>query len=68
MDSRLTQLEETASHQARVIEELSDIVRTQADKIDRLERRVTLLMTRAADWEAESMGSAALADQKPPHW
>ncbi len=63
---RLRALEETVTHQAAAIDDLSDIVRAQTAVIDRLERRVALLMARAT--EAEAGGTVTFADQRPPHY
>jgi len=68
MNDRLTNLEEHATHHAATLEELSSVVAEQATQIARLERRVRLLMERAAQMEADTMPGAPLADQKPPHW
>lgn len=68
MTDRLTTLEEHSTHQAATLEELSAVVAAQAEQIARLERRVRLLMERAAQMEADTMPGAPLADQKPPHW
>ncbi|WP_425053186.1 SlyX family protein [Psychromarinibacter sp. S121] len=67
-DTRLDALEEKLSHLQRVTDELSDVVAGQAREIERLQRRVGLLMEREAEREADGEGSIALADQKPPHW
>lgn len=68
MTDRLTTLEEHTTHQAATLEELSSVVAEQAEQIARLERRVRLLMERAAQMESDTMSGAPLADQKPPHW
>ncbi len=68
MTDRITSLEEHTTHQAAALEELSTVVAEQAKQIARLERRVRLLMERAAQTEADTMPGAPLADQKPPHW
>ncbi len=68
MSERLTNLEEHATHQAATLEELSAVVAAQAGQIERLERRVRLLLERAAQMEADAISGAPLADQKPPHW
>ncbi len=68
MTDRITSLEEHISHQAATLEELSAVVAAQATHIERLERRVRLLMERAAQMESDTMNSAPLADQRPPHW
>jgi len=67
-EDRLRALEETVTHHAATIDDLSDIVRMQSSLIDRLERRVALLMERAAAAEAEAGGTVTIADQRPPHY
>ena len=67
-DTHLHALEEKLSHLQRVVDELSDIVAGQARDIERLQRRVGLLMEREAEREAEGGGTVPLADQRPPHW
>ncbi|WGH77563.1 SlyX family protein [Jannaschia ovalis] len=61
-------IEERIAHLIRQVEDLSDVVARQSGEIDRLERRVALLMERAAEAESEGQGSVPLADQRPPHW
>jgi SlyX protein len=60
-------LEERLAHLQRTVDELSDIVARQAVEIERLGRRVGLLMEREAEREAEG-GGIPLADERPPHW
>ncbi len=67
-DPRLTRLEEALTHQAALTEELNTVVTAQARQIEVMERRIALLMKRAAEVEADQMSGAPLADQKPPHW
>lgn len=67
-ETRITRLEELLAHQSRMVEDLSDVVRGQADRIDRLERRVQMLLARAAEAELDAGGTVPLADQKPPHY
>lgn len=62
------QLEERIAHLIRQVEELSEVVARQQGELDRLTRRVALLMEREADREYEAGGAVPLADQKPPHW
>lgn len=65
----MEELEERIAHLTRTVEDLSDVVARQAAEIETLTRRVTLLMERAAEAEAEGGGgSVSLADQRPPHW
>jgi SlyX protein len=61
------ELEERIAHLTRAVEDLSEVVARQSAEIDRLARRVGLLMEREADREAEG-GTIPLADQRPPHW
>lgn len=63
-----TDLEETLAHLVRANDELSDIVADQATRIEALERRLHMLMTREAQRELSEGGSVPLADQRPPHW
>ncbi|MCB2110068.1 MAG: SlyX family protein [Defluviimonas sp.] len=68
MDDRLQRNEEEVAHLRRAVEDLSDEVARQAREIAVLTRRVTLLLERAAEAEAEAGGALPLADRKPPHW
>ena len=61
-----TDLEEKVAHLIRAVEELSDVVARQAGEIAGLERRVRLLMERAA--EEEALREAPEANVRPPHW
>ncbi|MCA3486760.1 MAG: SlyX family protein [Rhodobacter sp.] len=62
-----TSLEERIAHLSRAVDDLSDMVARQAADIDRLTRRVTMLLEREAEREADG-GSLALGDRRPPHW
>ena len=64
----MTELEERIAHLTRTVEDLSDVVARQAGEIAALERRVRLLMERAAEAEVASDGTVPLAYQRPPHW
>lgn len=64
----MQQLEEKIAHLIRSVDDLSDVVARQQTEIDRLTRRVQMLMQRAAEREADSAGNAPPASQKPPHW
>lgn len=68
MDDRLQKTEEMVAHLTRTVEDLSEVVARQSREIERLERRVTMLIERAAEAEAMAGGALPLADQKPPHW
>ncbi|MDM7459857.1 MAG: SlyX family protein [Paracoccus sp. (in: a-proteobacteria)] len=50
------------------MEELSDVVARQDERIRQLERRLGLLLEAEADRLAEQAGSVVLADQRPPHY
>ena len=62
-----TSLEERIAHLTRAVDDLSDVVAAQATELDRLTRRVALLMAREAEREAEG-GTLPLAEERPPHW
>jgi SlyX protein len=64
---RLDAMEERMAHLIRAVDDLSDVVAAQAREIDRLVRRVEMLMAREADREAAGLGSAE-ANVPPPHW
>ncbi len=66
--NRITELEIQLAHAARMTEELSDIVAEQANRLDRVEKRIHMLMQRAAEAEAASMTGIAVGDKPPPHW
>jgi SlyX protein len=65
MNERIEALEERVAHLMRTVEDLSDIVARQADEIDRLTRRMALVMDRMAGPDEEG---AVFTDQRPPHW
>lgn len=68
MTDRMHSLEEQIAHLTAQAQDLSDVVARQQAEIDRLTRRVHMLMQREAEREADSNDSLPLADQKPPHW
>lgn len=68
MNRRLERTEEEIAHLRRTVDELSEIIARQAGEIDRLARRIGLLIEREAERDADAGGSVSLADQKPPHW
>lgn len=63
-----TDIEERLAHLERLTDELNDVVAGQADKIDTLTKRVTLLMEREAAREAEGTGGVVFGDETPPHY
>jgi SlyX protein len=62
------QAQERIAHLERMVDDLSTVMAAQAERIDRLERRVALLTERAAEAEAERGGGIVLGDERPPHW
>ena len=64
---RTEKLEERVAHLLRATEDLSDIVARQQAEIDRLTRRVEMLLLREAEREAAG-AEAPEANQRPPHW
>ncbi|MDK3017400.1 SlyX family protein [Pseudodonghicola flavimaris] len=64
----MQQIEERLSHLIRTVEELSDIVAAQQAEIDKLGRRVQMLMEREAQREAEGSGGVIYGDERPPHY
>lgn len=62
-------LEEHIADLARQLDDLSDIVTRQQAEIERLTRRVELLMQREAERETAEGGQAVFGDDRPPpHW
>ncbi len=66
-EDRIVQLETRVAELLRSTDDLSDIVAAQSREIDRLTRRVEMLMQREAEREADD-GPLPLADRPPPHW
>ncbi len=66
-DARLTEIEIAFAHQERLAEELSDLLRAQATRLDALERMLAVVTARLAAIEAGDAGPIA-ADVRPPHW
>ena len=64
-DARLQALEEHVTHQAATIEELSSELRRQGLEVDRLKRRLALVLEAAAQ---ASPDAPPLGDQRPPHY
>ena len=64
----MSRIEEQIAHLTRTVDELNDIVTRQQAEIDRLTRRVAMLMEREADREAQGSGGVILGDERPPHY
>lgn len=63
LETRITELEMTVTHQERTISELSDVVAEQWARIEALQRGLTRLDETKADAEPEDE-----ADRRPPHY
>jgi len=61
-------IEEKMAHLLRSVDDLSDIVAHQQDEIDRLNRRVEMLMRREGEREASGSGGVVVGDERPPHY
>ena len=68
MTDRITPLEESVAHLTRVVDELSEVIARQDREIDRLTRRLALLIEREAERGVSFGGDAPPADRPPPHW
>lgn len=66
-EDRIILLETRVADLIRTADDLSDVVARQSREIDRLTRRVEMLMQREAEREADA-GALPLADKPPPHW
>jgi len=67
-EERIIELEIKLSEVTKLSEELSDIIAKQANRLDIAERRIQLLMERAAQDEANSSSGITINDNLPPHW
>ena len=61
-------LEEHLAHMSRTLDELNTVVTAQQKEIDRLTRRVAMLMEREAEREAQGSGGVVIGDERPPHY
>ncbi|WP_425081125.1 SlyX family protein [Ruegeria arenilitoris] len=61
-------LEEQIAHLTRTVEDLNAIVTQQQDEIDRLTRRVEMLMRRESERAQEGSGGVVFGDERPPHY
>ena len=68
MNTRITALEEQVAILTKVNDDLSDVVARHDREIERMARRLQMLMEREAVRELDTGGSVPLADEKPPHW
>lgn len=68
MSDELHRLEERLSHLIHSVDEMSDVIARQDREIDLLKARVTMLMQREADRQADQTGGIVLGDERPPHY
>lgn len=61
-------LEEQIAHLTKTVDELSAVAARQQDEIDRLTRKVEMLMQREVAREQEGTGGVLLGDERPPHY
>lgn len=61
-------LEEQIAHLTRTVEELNTVVTRQQGEIDRLTRRVEMLLQREAERAQEGAGGVVFGDERPPHY
>jgi SlyX protein len=64
----MEKLEDQMAHLLRAVDDLSDIVTAQQQEIDRLNRRVEMLMRREGEREASGSGGIIVGDERPPHY
>ncbi|MDF1804506.1 SlyX family protein [Thalassovita sp.] len=64
----MTEIEEKLAHLIRSVDDLSDVVAAQQKTIDLLERRVTMLIERAAQQETDQGSYIFTGPEKPPHY
>ncbi|GGH32114.1 SlyX protein [Cribrihabitans marinus] len=64
----MQQLEERIAHLTRVVDDLSEVVARQQAEIDRLGRRVEMLVLREAQRDQDASGGVILGDERPPHY
>jgi SlyX protein len=64
----MEKLEEQIAHLTRVVDDLSDVIARQEREIDRLTRRVEMLMLREGEREADAGGGVVFGDETPPHY
>ncbi|WP_421855594.1 SlyX family protein [Oricola sp.] len=65
-DERLDELEIVIAHQARLLEELNEVVVRQEKHINRLESIVEALSERFRAMEEQTFSDVPVT--KPPHW
>ncbi len=61
-------LEEQIAHLTRTVDELNGVVTRQQAEIDRLSRRVEMLLQREVERSQEGSGGIVIGDERPPHY
>ncbi len=64
----MSEIEEKLAHLTRAVDDLSDVVASQQDTIDQLQKRVQMLMQRAAQQETDQGSYIYTGPEKPPHY
>ncbi|TIX91586.1 SlyX family protein [Rhizobium sp. P44RR-XXIV] len=64
--NRITTLEETVAHQAKIIEELSDQIAEQWKVVEQTRQKLDRLTERFLTLEEQSLDAPAIT--KPPHY
>lgn len=64
----MEKIEEQLAHMLRTIDDLSDVVAHQQGEIDRLNRRVEMLLRREGERDAAGGGGVVVGDERPPHY
>lgn len=64
----MREIEEKLAHLFRAVDDLSDVVADQRSEIERLTRKVEMLVQREAEREAETGGGIVIGDERPPHY
>lgn len=61
-------LEEQIAHLTKAMDDLNSVVVRQQSEIDRLTRRVEMLLQREAERAQEGSGGVVFGDERPPHY
>ncbi len=61
-------LEEQIAHLTRTVDELNGVVTRQQAEIDRLSRRVEMLLQREVERAQDGSGGIVIGDERPPHY
>lgn len=64
----MREIEEKLAHLIRTVDDMNDVLVAQQAEIDRLTRRVHMLMQREAERESAEGGGVVLGNEKPPHY